>query len=72
MDGKRERRCDMDAYLSALCESLRDLNRHIERLEEIQATFKCSVYLSCALERAKMLTERIVAIKFEPDGKAVV
>ncbi|OQB35251.1 MAG: hypothetical protein BWY06_03216 [Candidatus Latescibacteria bacterium ADurb.Bin168] len=47
---------------SALVESLRDTHRHIEELERIQAESPRCVMTHEAKERAKMLTERIIAL----------
>ena len=47
---------------SALVDALRDTHRHIEELERIQAVRRSCVYTHEAKERAKMLTERIIAL----------
>ena len=47
---------------SALVEALRDTHRHIEELERIQAESPRCVLTHEAKERAKMLTERIIAL----------
>ena len=47
---------------SALVEALRDTHRHIEELERIQAESPRFVMTHEAKERAKLLTERIIAL----------
>ena len=54
---------------SALVEALRDTHRHIEELERIQAESPRCVMTHEAKERAKMLTERIIALS--PNAGAV-
>ena len=60
---------------SALVDALRDTHRHIEELERIQAGSPCLVYTYEAKERAKMLTERVIALSQnagrEPRGNRV-
>jgi hypothetical protein len=47
---------------SALVDALRDTHRHIEDLERIQAESPRCVMTHEAKERAKLLTERIIAL----------
>lgn len=47
---------------SALVEALRDTHRHIENMERIQAESKYSVFTDEAKDRAKKLTDQIVAM----------
>jgi hypothetical protein len=47
---------------SALVEALRDTHRHIEELERIQTGSRSCVMTHEAKERAKLLTERIIAL----------
>ena len=47
---------------SALVEALRDTHRHIEELERIATGSRSCVMTHEAKERAKLLTERIIAL----------
>jgi hypothetical protein len=54
---------------SALLDALRDTHRHIEELERIQAESPRMVLTHEAQSRAKMLTERIITLSSNNNGK---